>query len=55
MSHMVMELAFFGDLHPSYSGNVVKAMASAKNGYPQIIELLDKAQAKCSNKGFLRN
>jgi NADPH-dependent glutamate synthase beta subunit-like oxidoreductase/NAD(P)H-flavin reductase len=45
-------ISFFGDLHPSYSGNVVKAMASAKNGYPQIIELLDKAQAKCSNKGF---
>ena len=25
--------SFFGDLHPSFHGNVVKAMASAKQGY----------------------
>ncbi|MEQ9116492.1 MAG: FAD-dependent oxidoreductase [Rickettsiales bacterium] len=35
-------VSFFGDLHPSYSGNVVKAMASAKNGYPQISSVLEK-------------
>jgi NADPH-dependent glutamate synthase beta subunit-like oxidoreductase/NAD(P)H-flavin reductase len=29
-------VSFFGDLHPSYAGNVVTAMASAKNGYPII-------------------
>jgi NADPH-dependent glutamate synthase beta subunit-like oxidoreductase/NAD(P)H-flavin reductase len=29
-------ISFLGDLHPSYAGNVVKAMASAKNAYPQI-------------------
>jgi NADPH-dependent glutamate synthase beta subunit-like oxidoreductase/NAD(P)H-flavin reductase len=29
-------ISFFGDTHPSYAGNVVKAMASAKNGYPII-------------------
>ena len=29
-------LSFFGDLHPSFSGNVVKAMASAKQGYPVV-------------------
>ena len=29
-------ISFFGDLHPSYAGNVVKAMASAKQGYPVI-------------------
>jgi NADPH-dependent glutamate synthase beta subunit-like oxidoreductase len=34
-------ISFFGDLHPSYSGSVVKAMASAKNGYPIISQLLD--------------
>jgi NADPH-dependent glutamate synthase beta subunit-like oxidoreductase/NAD(P)H-flavin reductase len=28
--------SFFGDLHPSYAGNVVSAMASAKQGYPVI-------------------
>jgi NADPH-dependent glutamate synthase beta subunit-like oxidoreductase/NAD(P)H-flavin reductase len=33
-------LSFFGDLHPGFSGNVVKAMASAKRGYPLISRLL---------------
>ena len=27
-------MSFFGDLHPSFSGNVVKAMGGAKQGYP---------------------
>ncbi|HXQ10354.1 MAG TPA: FAD-dependent oxidoreductase [Caulobacteraceae bacterium] len=35
-------VSFFGDLHPSYAGNVVKAMASAKQGYPVISELLGR-------------
>lgn len=35
-------VTFFGDLHPSYAGNVVKAMASAKYGYPTISRLLAK-------------
>ena len=26
-------MSFFGDLHPSYAGNVVKALASAKQGF----------------------
>ena len=30
------EISFFGDLHPSFAGNVVKAMASARRGYPVI-------------------
>src|SRR5436309_3490477 len=29
-------MSFFGDLHPSYFGNVVKAMGSAKQGYPVV-------------------
>lgn len=29
-------MSFFGDLHPSYAGNVVKALASAKQGYPVV-------------------
>ncbi|MBW8309184.1 MAG: FAD-dependent oxidoreductase [Candidatus Paracaedibacteraceae bacterium] len=33
-------LSFFGDMHPSYAGNVVKAMASAKQGYPVISKVL---------------
>jgi len=33
-------ISFFGDLHPSYFGNVVKAMASAKQGYPLVSRVL---------------
>jgi NADPH-dependent glutamate synthase beta subunit-like oxidoreductase/NAD(P)H-flavin reductase len=33
-------ISFFGDLHPSYAGNVVKAMASAKQGYPVVSRML---------------
>jgi NAD(P)H-flavin reductase len=32
-------ISYFGDNHPKYSGNVVKAMASAKDGFPRIVEL----------------
>ncbi|MBK7365767.1 MAG: FAD-dependent oxidoreductase [Nitrosomonas sp.] len=35
-------ISFFGDLHPSYSGNVVKAMASAKQGYPAVSSVLNQ-------------
>lgn len=35
-------MSFFGDLHPDYAGNVVKAMASAKHGYPVVSNLLKK-------------
>lgn len=29
-------ISVFGDLHPSFAGNVVKAMGSAKQGYPVL-------------------
>jgi NADPH-dependent glutamate synthase beta subunit-like oxidoreductase/NAD(P)H-flavin reductase len=29
-------VSFYGDTHPSFAGNVVKAMASAKRGAPQV-------------------
>ena len=35
-------LSFFGDLHPTFAGNVVKAMGSAKLGYPVISRTLAK-------------
>ncbi len=35
-------VSFFGDLHPAFEGNVVKAMASAKVGYKEIAEILKK-------------
>jgi NADPH-dependent glutamate synthase beta subunit-like oxidoreductase/NAD(P)H-flavin reductase len=37
--------SFFGDLHPSYHGNVVKAMASAKAGYPIVSRMLARVAA----------
>ena len=33
-------ISVFGDLHPSFSGNVVKAMGSAKRGYPVLSRVL---------------
>jgi NADPH-dependent glutamate synthase beta subunit-like oxidoreductase/NAD(P)H-flavin reductase len=33
-------VSFFGDLHPSYFGNVVKALASARQGYPVVSRAL---------------
>jgi NADPH-dependent glutamate synthase beta subunit-like oxidoreductase/NAD(P)H-flavin reductase len=35
-------LSFFGDLHPSFAGNVVKAMGGAKLGYPVVSRTLAK-------------
>ena len=33
-------ISCFGDVHPSYAGNVVKAMASARQGYPVVSRVL---------------
>jgi len=35
-------MSFFGDLHPSFAGNVVKAMASAKQGHAVVSRMLSK-------------
>ncbi len=43
-------MSFFGDLHPSFAGNVVKAMASARKGYPIIDRVL--AQKPPSSVSF---
>jgi NADPH-dependent glutamate synthase beta subunit-like oxidoreductase/NAD(P)H-flavin reductase len=37
--HGEKRITFYGDNHPRYAGNVVKAMASAKDGYPHVTEL----------------
>jgi len=39
-------MSFFGDLHPSFSGNVVKAMGSAKLGYPVVSRVLERRPAR---------
>ncbi|WNG28888.1 pyridine nucleotide-disulfide oxidoreductase [Cystobacter fuscus] len=38
-------ISYFGDNHPTYAGNVVKAMASAKDGYPEVARLYAKEVA----------
>jgi NADPH-dependent glutamate synthase beta subunit-like oxidoreductase/NAD(P)H-flavin reductase len=35
-------ISFFGDLHPSFFGNVVKAMGSARQGYPVVSGVLQR-------------
>ena len=46
--------SFFGDLHPSFSGNVVKAMASAKQGYPIVSRMMNRVlpASKRSDREF---
>ena len=39
-------VTFFGDLHPSFAGNVVKAMASAKQGWPTVARMLERLPAR---------
>ena len=40
-------ISYYGDNHPKYAGNVVKAMASAKFGYGKVVELFaDELAAK---------
>ncbi len=48
-------VSFFGDLHPSYFGNVVKAMGSAKQGYPVVSRVLEgrKPASSLDNAAFL--
>jgi NADPH-dependent glutamate synthase beta subunit-like oxidoreductase/NAD(P)H-flavin reductase len=38
-------VTYYGDNHPRYAGNVVKAMASARDGYPEIVKLFAGDQA----------
>jgi NADPH-dependent glutamate synthase beta subunit-like oxidoreductase/NAD(P)H-flavin reductase len=51
-AHVLMSLrpdgraiSFFGDLHPSFAGNVVKAMGGAKQGYPVVSRVLARRAA----------
>jgi NADPH-dependent glutamate synthase beta subunit-like oxidoreductase/NAD(P)H-flavin reductase len=38
-------ISYYGDNHPQYAGNVVKAMASAKHGYQRVVELFEQELA----------
>ena len=46
-------ISFFGDLHPSFSGNVVKAMGSAKQGYPVVSRVLARHAPREPSPGAL--
>jgi NAD(P)H-flavin reductase len=37
-------ISYFGDVHPSFFGNVVKAVGSAKQGYPVVSGVLEKVK-----------
>jgi len=43
-------VSYFGDVHPSYFGNVVKAMGSAKQGYPIVSGVLARHPPKNPGK-----
>ena len=39
-------ISYYGDNHPNYAGNVVKAMASARDGYERVTMLFEDELAK---------
>jgi NAD(P)H-flavin reductase len=46
-----MSVSYLGDMHPSFAGNVVKAMASGKKAAPLIHEKISKSSTKqCSGE-----
>jgi NADPH-dependent glutamate synthase beta subunit-like oxidoreductase/NAD(P)H-flavin reductase len=48
-------ISYYGDNHPKYAGNVVKAMASAKFGYERVVELFaDEFNFGADETGFDR-
>ncbi len=46
-------ISFFGDLHPSFFGNVVKAMGSARRGYPVVSRVIAAAPQSGSDGATL--
>jgi NAD(P)H-flavin reductase/NADPH-dependent glutamate synthase beta subunit-like oxidoreductase len=44
-------VTYYGDNHPQYAGNVVKAMASAKHGFPEIVKLFARELASLDPDG----
>jgi hypothetical protein len=48
-------MSYFGDVHPSFFGNVVKAIGSAKQGAPVVSRALEAVQpaAEVSDDAFI--
>ncbi len=49
--HQGKFVTFYGDNHPDFAGNVVKAMASAKKGAPHIAKLFKEAIGRAERQG----
>src|SRR5258707_7423202 len=47
-------VSFFGDLHPSFAGNVVKAMGGTKQGYPVVSHTLARRPAAAPEPAALK-
>jgi NADPH-dependent glutamate synthase beta subunit-like oxidoreductase/NAD(P)H-flavin reductase len=45
-------VSFFGDLHPSFAGNVVKAMGGAKQGWPEVSRALKRLAQPASGDSY---
>jgi len=43
-------VSYYGDNHPRYAGNVVKAMASAKDGHPHVVKLFARELAQLDSR-----
>jgi NADPH-dependent glutamate synthase beta subunit-like oxidoreductase/NAD(P)H-flavin reductase len=48
-------VSFFGDLHPSFSGNVVKAMGGATLGYPVVSRILARCEPSLPEPAEMRD
>src|SRR5205823_11420934 len=47
-------VSFWGDLHPSFAGNVVKAMGGTKQGYPVVSRILARRAPALPDPAALR-
>ncbi len=43
-------VSFYGDNHPAYAGSVVRAMASAKDGYPYVLASMDSRRSMAARR-----
>ena len=48
-------VSYYGDNHPRYNGNVVKAMASAKDGYPHVVDAVRRSHRRARSRPSSRN
>jgi NADPH-dependent glutamate synthase beta subunit-like oxidoreductase/NAD(P)H-flavin reductase len=48
-------ISYYGDNHPQYAGNVVKAMASAKDGYERVVEIFAGQLDAAANENLYKD